>query len=585
MDPKKSGNCVSKDDSARTNIDESLANVDPILVTDYNKISEQANDRADQTSGIAGQGISIFTMLKDTRSKGDRTNKIGGKNDSSVINCSTYLFGASEIVPTITHANEASFHNLRVSPVPEDNNDAAYIQAYSRMEGMLPLEILPHNPRDGSLSIDTIGINAKFEDCDSHAGVALALHTKTNLSPEMSSNSYKLEVTSPIKGDKNVEVERVSGCTLEIQEIFSGATCISQSVSVPVESFDPIRLYVSDKEAAGNSVVAEQTVDNSGVARQYEVDSLEASLKSLQFGLEEGRSVPPSPITRGLIQELASPNLLMKQHNRLDSHNEECANFLFGLENKSSNDSSGNTFKKTSTLGTEDESESAKSNIDNKYKHFNKEEKLLASSSKRRIMSYMTKDQVASSNFAPPYTGYFLRFSRKKLIVLDLNGLLADINRGNARTAHKRVGGKSVFKRPFCDNFLKFCFERFNVGVWSSRGRNNMDPVVDYLMGDLKHKLLFCWDQSKCTHTGRGTLDNIHKPLFLKELNKLWNKDEPDLPWEKGEYSASNTLLIDDSPYKAICNPPHTAIFPDPYRHPPWMTIMSFLGRILKHTL
>ncbi|XP_074582906.1 uncharacterized protein LOC141839135 isoform X1 [Curcuma longa] len=477
------------------------------------------------------------------------------------------LLGASEMVPTIIHADEASFHNLRASPAPEDNNDAAYIQADSGMEGMLPIENLPHNLRDGSVSIDTIRINAKLEDCDSHAGVARALHTKTNLSPEMSSNSYQLEATSSIKVDKNVEVERVSGCTLEIQEIFSGATCISQSVSVPVEPFDPIRLYVSDKEPAANNVVAELTVDSFGVAGRYDTVSLEASLKSLQSDLKEGGSVPPSPI-RGLIQELPSPNLPMKQHNRLDSHNEECANFSFELENKFGNVSSGNTFKKTSTLGTEDESESVKSTIDDKSKHSDQEEKLLASSSESHIMSSdMTKDQVVSSNFVLPCTEKKLRFSRKTLIVLDLNGLLADINRGycNAHTAHKRVGGKSVFKRPFCDDFLKFCFERFSVGVWSSRRRYNMDPVVDYLMGDLKHKLLFCWDQSKCTDTGRVTIDNIHKPLLLKELSKLWNKDEPDLPWEKGEYSASNTLLIDDSPYKAICNPPHTAIFPDSY--------------------
>ncbi|KAJ8514031.1 hypothetical protein OPV22_004465 [Ensete ventricosum] len=47
----------------------------------------------------------------------------------------------------------------------------------------------------------------------------------------------------------------------------------------------------------------------------------------------------------------------------------------------------------------------------------------------------------------------------------------------------------------------------------------------------------------------------MHKPLILKELKKLWNKEDHNLPWEKGEYSPSNTLLVDDSPYKAICNP------------------------------
>ncbi|KAH7673379.1 Protein-serine/threonine phosphatase protein [Dioscorea alata] len=156
---------------------------------------------------------------------------------------------------------------------------------------------------------------------------------------------------------------------------------------------------------------------------------------------------------------------------------------------------------------------------------------------------------------------------RQKLLVLDLNGLLADIL-SDPHKAHKadiRIRGKSLFKRPFCDDFLKFCFERFNIGVWSSRVRYNVDSVVDFLMGDLKQKLLFCWDLSKCTTTGFRTIENVHKPLVLKDLKKLWNKEEPDLQWEIGEYTSSNTLLIDDSPYKALCNPPHTSIFPHPY--------------------
>ncbi|OVA04826.1 NLI interacting factor [Macleaya cordata] len=142
---------------------------------------------------------------------------------------------------------------------------------------------------------------------------------------------------------------------------------------------------------------------------------------------------------------------------------------------------------------------------------------------------------------------------KKKLLVLDLNGLVVDVVR------------YSYFKRPFCDDFLKFCFENFNVGVWSSRTKRNLDKVVDFIMGDSKHKLLFCWDQSHCTDTGFTTIENKDKPLLLKELKKLWDKHEHSLPWEKGTYNESNTLLLDDSPYKSLCNPRHTAIFPFSY--------------------
>ncbi|TVT97856.1 hypothetical protein EJB05_56868 [Eragrostis curvula] len=166
----------------------------------------------------------------------------------------------------------------------------------------------------------------------------------------------------------------------------------------------------------------------------------------------------------------------------------------------------------------------------------------------------------------------FIGFPKKKLLILDLNGLLADINQDyhNAHMANAKVRGKLVFRRPYCDDFLKFCSQNFDLGVWSSRKKQNVASVVDIVMRDFKPRLLFCWDMSKCTFTGHKTLENMHKPLVLKELKKLWNKEEPDLPWEEGDYSPSNTLLVDDSPYKALRNPPHTAIFPRSYSYLNW---------------
>nr|CAB3455484.1 unnamed protein product [Digitaria exilis] len=127
------------------------------------------------------------------------------------------------------------------------------------------------------------------------------------------------------------------------------------------------------------------------------------------------------------------------------------------------------------------------------------------------------------------------------------------------------VRGKLVFKRPHCDDFLRFCIRNFQLAIWSSRFKANTDAVVDILMKDVKQHLLFSWDASKCTATGHNTLENKNKPLVLKELKKVWNKEEPGLPWQQGEFSPSNTLLVDDSPHKALRNPPHTAIFPCSY--------------------
>ncbi|KAB1211533.1 hypothetical protein CJ030_MR6G013275 [Morella rubra] len=157
---------------------------------------------------------------------------------------------------------------------------------------------------------------------------------------------------------------------------------------------------------------------------------------------------------------------------------------------------------------------------------------------------------------------------RKKLLILDLNGLLADIVRPPPKNKKSdiNIAGRAIFKRPFYLDFLTFCFERFEVGVWSSRSKKNVVKVVDYLMGDMKHKLLLCWDLSHCTTTRFKTLEEKHKPVVFKELRKIWDKHDPNLPWKKGDYNESNTVLLDDSPYKALLNPLHSAIFPYSYK-------------------
>ncbi|XP_010663451.1 uncharacterized protein LOC100263840 isoform X3 [Vitis vinifera] len=183
--------------------------------------------------------------------------------------------------------------------------------------------------------------------------------------------------------------------------------------------------------------------------------------------------------------------------------------------------------------------------------------------------------KIVNKEENPPHTSQSLPeravscHSRKKLLILDVNGLLADIVPYFVEGYKPDivVSRKSVFKRPFCDDFLQFCFERFDVGVWSSRTKKNVDMVLEFLMADARHKLLFCWDQSQCTNTGFTTHENPQKPLLLKELRKLWEKHEPNLRWEKGEYNESNTLLLDDSPCKALLNPAYTAIFPYSYEY------------------
>ncbi|XP_028093544.1 uncharacterized protein LOC114293625 [Camellia sinensis] len=158
---------------------------------------------------------------------------------------------------------------------------------------------------------------------------------------------------------------------------------------------------------------------------------------------------------------------------------------------------------------------------------------------------------------------------RKKLLVLGLNGLLV-------HRVHSRYGVRTnvqIDRHPdgIAGNFLGenllfsvclivtifFLFRPSYFFLW------NIDGVLSTITSGLKNKVLFVWDQEQCTDSGFKSLDNKNKPIFFKELGKLWK--DFNLPWPRRQYSSSNTLLIEEEPCKALLNPPNTAIFPDSY--------------------
>ncbi|BBN13438.1 hypothetical protein MPTK1_6g03480 [Marchantia polymorpha subsp. ruderalis] len=158
----------------------------------------------------------------------------------------------------------------------------------------------------------------------------------------------------------------------------------------------------------------------------------------------------------------------------------------------------------------------------------------------------------------------------KKLLVLDINGLLIDTYFQSEQLPDRphdaKINRFYVYKRTGCEEFVQYCLDNFVVGVWSSAREHNVMSLVEYTFKEAKDKLAFIWHQTHCTDTKLKHPENKYKPVFLKELSKLWDKTEPDLPWERGDFGPSNTVLIDDSPYKALKNPPHTGIFPATYK-------------------
>jgi len=144
--------------------------------------------------------------------------------------------------------------------------------------------------------------------------------------------------------------------------------------------------------------------------------------------------------------------------------------------------------------------------------------------------------------------------AQRKLIILDLNGLLCDRERNFTRKS-PLAGGHSfiIYARPHAITFLDFLFERFDVAVWSSARLPNIYPILNELQPDeSKRPFVFIWGQDQCTEDA-PLAETPKKPLFLKRLAKVWETYP--------EY-VGRTLLVDDSVAKVRDNPPFTAIHP-----------------------
>jgi hypothetical protein len=117
-----------------------------------------------------------------------------------------------------------------------------------------------------------------------------------------------------------------------------------------------------------------------------------------------------------------------------------------------------------------------------------------------------------------------------QLLVLDLNGVLF----------HK----DPLIERPHLNDFLKYCFENFNVMVWSSGKPHTVERVINIFFGEHRKQLVATWARDKF-----GLTDEQYNSNYptIKDLSKVW----ADFP----KYGAHNTILIDDSPEKAEKQP------------------------------
>jgi TFIIF-interacting CTD phosphatase-like protein len=148
---------------------------------------------------------------------------------------------------------------------------------------------------------------------------------------------------------------------------------------------------------------------------------------------------------------------------------------------------------------------------------------------------------------------------QKKLLVLDVNGVL--IHRIHKSSSSKDdvsvfVRDYNIWKRPHLNEFLEFCFENFQVSIWSSMQQKNAIPIINEIFTkDQTRNLEFIFYKDQCDEIKPHPNPNVNKPsLWKKDLLKIW-KSFP-------QFSVENTLIIDDCKYKMLGNPKKCVIIP-----------------------
>ena len=145
-----------------------------------------------------------------------------------------------------------------------------------------------------------------------------------------------------------------------------------------------------------------------------------------------------------------------------------------------------------------------------------------------------------------------IRRSKKQLLIFDLNGIIVERVYAVDKTIEKdgatRLGNFLCWKKPDTENLLTELFlrsETYEIAVWSSVTKYNVDRLAKFAFGKHYFKLLFVFNQDQCERVKNSDIET-KKPLFLKNLSEVL--------LNYPQYDETNTLLIDDNDEKSRNN-------------------------------
>ncbi len=143
-------------------------------------------------------------------------------------------------------------------------------------------------------------------------------------------------------------------------------------------------------------------------------------------------------------------------------------------------------------------------------------------------------------------------YRKPLLVVLDLNGtILRRVDRGSGYVERKDT-----------KIFMSYCLSHFQVMIWSSATKGNVDRMCKKLLG--KESPITIWSRDQLGLTREDSLKNVQ---CYKRLTRVWANRaiQAQHPFAASGFfwDQTNTVLIDDSAEKARSEPFNCITLPD----------------------
>lgn len=141
-----------------------------------------------------------------------------------------------------------------------------------------------------------------------------------------------------------------------------------------------------------------------------------------------------------------------------------------------------------------------------------------------------------------------------RLLILDINGLLCcKISKNSTNLEVLKLGFYDVILRPYCREFLDYCFDNFTVAFYSSTTYKNANIILDKLLTSTqKSQCLFRWFRDRTRlDPDYGKIKGITPFDTIKLLKDVFENASLN---EDRRITENNTVICDDSMRKMRFN-------------------------------